>query len=204
MWNYISRLTFVNRHAPRGLQGYSLKLAGFQILQLSLLCRKLLMDDATPHKGCGRLPPEARITDGQWALPLNAHWPWLEYLLILYQWLCKRCTPIILTDERLYIQYQNYSVGLLSVWHRVGPCFEHGDELIECWSLLGATTWPVMSRWSSSQEKMHWKWSLPWNIPCFVWEFIFSYLYKVSSVSDKLIFCWAYRGENSRCHQGRI
>lgn len=63
------------------------------------LCHKLLMDDATPRKGCGCLPPKARITDGQWVLPLNTRCPWLVCPLILYQWLCKRCAAIIHTDE---------------------------------------------------------------------------------------------------------
>lgn len=58
------------------------------------------MDDASPRKGCGCLPPEARITDGWWVLPLNTRCPWLVCLLILYQWLCKRCTAIIHTDEQ--------------------------------------------------------------------------------------------------------
>lgn len=95
--NDIPWLTLLGLHAPRHLQGYSLKLAGRQILQHS--CHKLLMDDATLQKGCGCLPPEARITDGQWALPLNICCPWLVCLLTLYQWLCKICIAIIHTDE---------------------------------------------------------------------------------------------------------
>lgn len=73
--NHIPRLTLVSPHAPQCLQGYSLKLAGLQILQHSSPCHKLLMDDAAPREGCGCLPPEARITDGQWALPLNTRCP---------------------------------------------------------------------------------------------------------------------------------
>lgn len=73
--NGIPRLTFVSPHIPRCLQGYSLELAGLQIPQRSSPCHKLLMDDGNPRKGCGCLPPEARITDGQWALPLNTHCP---------------------------------------------------------------------------------------------------------------------------------
>lgn len=67
-------LTLVSLHAPGRLQG-CLKLAGLQILQPSSLCHKLLMDDATPREGCGCLPPAARITDGQWVLPLNTRCP---------------------------------------------------------------------------------------------------------------------------------
>lgn len=42
-------------------------------------CHQLLMDDAT-HKGCGCLPPEARITDGR--SPLDTWCPWLVCQLI--------------------------------------------------------------------------------------------------------------------------
>lgn len=112
--NDIPRSTPVRLHAPRRLQGYSLKLAGVQILQRSSSCHKLLMDDATSRKGCGCRRPEARITDRRWALPLNSRCPWLVRLLILYQWLCKRCTPIIHTDERAPDSILELQRGLLT------------------------------------------------------------------------------------------
>lgn len=127
--NDFLRLTLLSLHAPRRFQGYSLKLAGLQILQHSSPCHKLLMDDATPREGCGCLPPEARITDGQWALPLNTRCPWLVCLLILYQWLCKRCTPIIHTDEQAV-----YSILEL----------QRGPLTLRCWescAMNAMTSW---------------------------------------------------------------
>lgn len=102
-------------------------------------------------QGCGCLPPEARITDGQWALPLNTCCP---CLLILYQWLCKRCTPIIHTDEQAV-----YSISELKAWASLvglrGLHFEYSDELIQCRNLHNAIQWPEMSRSTSSQEKIN-------------------------------------------------
>lgn len=152
-WNVIPQLTLVSPLAPRRLQGYSLKLAGLQILQRSPPCHKLLMDDAPPREGCGCLSPEARITDGQWVLPLNTRCP---CLLILYQWLCKRCTPIIHTDEQAVYSISELQRGPLTLVALRGLCSECADELIQRGSSHNVILWPDVSRRSTSQEKHSW------------------------------------------------
>lgn len=155
-------------HAPQRLQGCSLKLAGLQILQRSSRCRKLLMDDASPCEGCGCLPPEARITDGQWALTLNTRCPWLVCLLILYQWLCKRCTPIIHTDEHPLYSILELQCRPLTWVTQKRLCCKCCDELIQCQKSpqhqYNTIIWRELSMRSGSQEKHSWKRSVPWNI----------------------------------------
>ena len=114
-------------------------------------------------QGCGCLPPEARITDGQWALPLNTGCPWLVCLLILYQWLCKRCTPIIHTDEK----------AIHSVWESPrGPLLWVAPIRAVLWMRCRAHS-ALTSTWRRCttrdvtkvqvKRKRVWRKSLPWN-----------------------------------------